>query len=173
MALTDEKVKAAKSNPTVSINFEVNGVRHALVIEPRETLLEVLRNRLGLMGTKLSCDVQVCGVCTVLLDGMPVSACTVLAYEARGREVLTIEGLAQGEELHPIQEAFIEGRGFQCGFCTPGMILATKALLAENPDPSIDDIKGYMKGNLCRCTGYRTILDSIQIASRRLRQEHP
>lgn len=155
--------------PTVDIAVTVNGTHHEITIESKETLLELLRNHLGLMGTKLSCDVQVCGVCSVLLDGKVVSACTVLAYEAHNREVLTIEGLAHGEQLHPIQEAFIEHRGFQCGFCTPGMIITTKALLDENPNPTVEEIKSYMKGNLCRCTGYRMIIESIEAVAQKLR----
>jgi carbon-monoxide dehydrogenase small subunit len=147
------------------ISLRVNGRPHDLVIEPRETLLDVLRNRLGLTGTKLSCDVQVCGACTVLVDGLAVSACTVLAYEARGRDVLTIEGVADGETLHPLQQAFIDHAAFQCGYCTPGMILAAKALLAETPRPTTDQIKHYMRGNICRCTGYKKILEAIIAAS--------
>jgi aerobic-type carbon monoxide dehydrogenase small subunit (CoxS/CutS family) len=121
----------ALARPTIQISLKVNGRPYDLTIEPRETLLEVLRNRLGLTGTKLSCDVQVCGACTVLLDDLPVSACTLLAYEARGREVLTIEGLADGDRLHPLQQAFIDHAALQCGSCTPGMILAAKSLLDE------------------------------------------
>jgi carbon-monoxide dehydrogenase small subunit len=131
-------------------------------------LIELIRDRLGLTGTKKSCDVQVCGACTVLLNGRPVSACTLPAFEARHASVLTIEGMASGETLHPIQAAFIEHSGFQCGFCTPGMVLATKALLDENPTPSEEEIKHYMRGNLCRCTGYKRILEAITTAARRL-----
>jgi len=155
--------------PTVEISLLVNGVPNTLRVEPRETLLEVLRNHLGLMGTKLSCDVEVCGACSVLLNGKVVSSCTVLAYEARNGQVLTIEGLGDGNTLHPIQEAFIEHRGVQCGFCTPGMVLTTKALLEENPTPSTGQIKSYMRGNLCRCTGYRPILESIEAAAQKLK----
>jgi carbon-monoxide dehydrogenase small subunit len=115
---------------------------------------------------------QVCGACTVLLNGRPVSACTMLAFEARNASLLTIEGMAQGEALHPIQEAFIEHGGLQCGFCTPGMILAAKALLDENPAPTEEEVKHYMRGNLCRCTGYKRILESIMVAARRLAQTH-
>jgi carbon-monoxide dehydrogenase small subunit len=153
------------ARPTMRISMSVNGRPHDLVIEPRETLLDVLRNRLGLTGTKLSCDVQVCGACTVLVDGLAVSACTVLAYEARGREVLTIEGVADGETLHPLQQAFIDHAAFQCGYCTPGMILAAKALLAKTPRPTADQIKHYMRGNICRCTGYKKILEAIIAAA--------
>ncbi len=124
-----------------------------------------MRYRLGLAGTKLSCDVQVCGACTLLVDGLPVSSCTYLAYEARGRQVLTIEGLADGDRLHPLQQAFIDHSGFQCGYCTPGMILAAKSLLDSTPRPPVDEIKHYLRGNICRCTGYKKILEAIVSAS--------
>jgi carbon-monoxide dehydrogenase small subunit len=152
----------------IPIRFTINGHEQQLAVEPHETLIELIRDRLGLTGTKKSCDMQVCGACTVLLDGRPVSACTMLAFEARNADLLTIEGMAQGDVLHPIQEAFIEQSGFQCGFCTPGMILATKALLDENPTPDENEIKHYMRGNICRCTGYKRILESIVAASNRL-----
>jgi aerobic carbon-monoxide dehydrogenase small subunit len=140
-----------------------------LDIQPNETLADVLRNRLGLTGTKVSCDVQVCGACTVLVDGLPVSTCTYLAYEARERNVLTIEGLsAPGQELHPLQQAFLAENAFQCAFCTPGVILAAKSLLDENPNASRAEIIAYMEGNLCRCTGYKPILAAIQRVQRAL-----
>jgi carbon-monoxide dehydrogenase small subunit len=157
----------------MQISMRVNGRAYDVVIEPRETLLDVLRAKLGLTGTKLSCDVQVCGACTVLLDGLAVSACTVLAYEARGRDVLTIEGVADGETLHPLQQAFIDHGAFQCGYCTPGMILAAKALLAENPRPTTDEIKHYMRGNICRCTGYKKILEAIIAAAQVMAAQAP
>ena len=144
------------------LRTRVNGRPVEVVIQPQETLAEVLRERLHLTGTKVSCDVQVCGACTVLLDGLPVSACTLLAYETRERDVLTIEGLSHGEELHPLQRAFIDENGFQCGFCTPGMILAAKSLLETKPDASEGEIRAYMDGNICRCTGYKPILAAIQ-----------
>ncbi len=152
----------------IPIHLTVNGRPQDLVVEPHETLIELIRDRLGLTGTKKSCDMQVCGSCTVLLDGQPVSSCTMLAFEARHTSLLTIEGLAQGEELHPIQEAFIECGGFQCGFCTPGMILTAKALLDEMPTPSEEEIKHYMRGNICRCTGYKRILEAVVTAAQRL-----
>jgi carbon-monoxide dehydrogenase small subunit len=152
------------------LSFTVNGRPQALAIEPRDTLLEVLRERLELTGTKKSCDVQVCGTCTVLLDGLPVSACTTLAYEARGRAVTTIEGLADGETLHPLQDAFIEHAAAQCGFCTGGMILAALALLRESPAPSRDEIKRHLSGNICRCTGYKKILEAVEDAASRMRE---
>ena len=135
-------------------------------IEPRETLAEVLRARCRLTGVKLSCEAQVCGSCTVLVDGLPVSACTYLAYEVRGRRVTTIEGLAdESGRLHPLQQAFLDNFSFQCGFCTPGMILAAKALLDEKPDVTDAEIIAHMDGNLCRCTGYLPILKAIRQAS--------
>ena len=153
----------------LQISLKVNGKEHEVNVEPRETLLEVIRDRLGLTGTKLSCDMEVCGACTVLLDGRPVSSCTTLAFEARGKEVMTIEGLASDGKLHPLQEAFLERGGLQCGFCTPGMILTAKTLLEENPDPTEEEIKEYMHGNLCRCTVYQMIVESIMAASEKMR----
>jgi carbon-monoxide dehydrogenase small subunit len=150
---------------TFELQTRINGRPVTLPIEPQETLAEVLRERLQLTGTKVSCDVQVCGACTVLLDGLPVSACTLLAYETRGRDVLTIEGMAEtADKLHPLQQAFVDENGFQCGFCTPGMILSAKSLLDTRPDASEDEIREYMDGNICRCTGYRPILAAIQRA---------
>jgi carbon-monoxide dehydrogenase small subunit len=153
----------------VAVRFRLNGKEHEIEVEPRELLIDVLRRRFGLTGTKRSCDVQVCGACTVLVDGRPVSSCTYLAVEARGRDVLTIEGLAVDGRLHPLQEAFIEHGGFQCGFCTPGMILAAKALLDRHPDPDREEIVHFMEGNICRCTGYKSILESIEAAARKMR----
>ena len=150
----------------MKLSFNLNGRPTETEYEDCETLAEVLRERLNLTGTKISCEVQVCGACTVLVDGLPVSSCTLLAYEARGRYVVTIEGLAKPDgTLHPIQQAFIDEFAFQCGFCTPGMILAAKALLDENPKPSRDEIIHYMDGNICRCTGYISIVRAIQKAA--------
>lgn len=147
----------------MKIAFQLNGAPVDLEIQPRETLAEMLRARCRLTGVKLSCEAQVCGACTVLVNGLPVSACTYLAYEARGKRVLTIEGLAESpEKLHPLQQAFLDNFAFQCGFCTPGMILAAKALLDENPRPTREEIIAYMDGNLCRCTGYLAIVKSIE-----------
>ncbi len=157
----------APAQPHFLLRMTVNGEHTEHLIEPAETLAEVLRERMHLTGAKISCDMQVCGACTVLVDGLPVSACTYLAYEARGRHVLTIEGLAAHDgPLHPLQQAFIDENGFQCGFCTPGMILAAKSLLDCNPDASEAEIISYMEGNLCRCTGYRPIVHAIQAAQR-------
>jgi len=150
----------------VKLSFKLNGRPVETECEAQETLAEVLRDDLNLTGTKISCEVQVCGTCTVLVDGLPVSACTLLAYEVRNRDVLTIEGLARPDgTLHPIQQAFIDEFAFQCGFCTPGMILAAKALLDENPKPTEADIVHYMDGNICRCTGYVPIIRAIQRAA--------
>lgn len=148
-------------NGTIPIELTVNGREVSLEIPPQMTLLDLLRDRLSLKGVKRSCDLQVCGACTILVDGHAVSSCTYLAYEARGADVLTIEGLADGNTLHPMQQAFIDNGAFQCGFCTPGMILAAKSLLDETPRPSEEKVKEYMEGNICRCTGYRKILEAI------------
>jgi carbon-monoxide dehydrogenase small subunit len=150
----------------LSLSFTLNGRLQELEVEPHELLLDVVRDRLGLTGVKRSCDVQVCGACTLLVDGRPVSACTTLAFEVRGRSVLTIEGLAEKGKLHPLQQAFIDHGGFQCGFCTPGMILAAKALLDENPQPTEPELKHFMHGNICRCTGYKKIIESIMAAAK-------
>jgi aerobic carbon-monoxide dehydrogenase small subunit len=153
------------------IGFTLNGKPVNLEIEPRETLAEVLRGRCRLTGVKVSCESQVCGSCTVLVDDLPVSACTFLAYEARGKGVTTIEGLTdESGRLHPLQQAFLDHFAFQCGFCTPGMILAAKALLDENPDASDLEIVADMNGNLCRCTGYLPILKAIRQAVTALRE---
>ena len=154
---------------TIPISFTLNGKLEEIDVEPRDLLLDVVRNRFGLTGAKRSCDMQVCGACTVLIDGGPVSACTTLAFEVRGRSVLTIEGLAENGKLHPLQQAFIRYGGFQCGFCTPGMILASKALLDENPNPTDAELKHFMRGNICRCTGYKKIMDSIKAAAKQMR----
>ena len=159
--------------PTVRLALTVNGAPVEIDVETAALLLDVLRERLGLTGTKRSCDAQVCGACTVLLDGLPVSSCTVLAWEARGRELQTIEGLAREGRLHPVQEAFLEASAFQCGFCTPGMILSTVALLAEHPDASPETARAWLRGNICRCTGYASILDALRLAQRRLREPAP
>lgn len=153
------------------IALVVNGKPVEAEIEPRELLLDFLRQRLGLMGAKRSCDVQVCGSCTVLLDGEPVSGCSTLAYEARDRQVLTIEGLADAGRLHALQEAFIEHAAVQCGFCTSGMILTSLELLREVPAPVPEQVRSHLKGNLCRCTGYRRIIDAVVDAGRRLADE--
>ena len=148
-----------------TVNFIVNGQKVRLVLEGSETLLECLRDQVGLTGTKKGCDQGDCGACTVLIDGRPVNSCLVLAAEVAGREITTIEGLAQGDKLHPLQQAFIEHNAIQCGFCTPGMILTSLALLNEIPNPSEEEIRRYLQGNLCRCTGYSKIVEAIQAAA--------
>ncbi len=145
----------------VAIELVVNGVPRRLVVEPRETLAEVLRDRLDLRGAKVSCDAQVCGACTVLVDALPVSGCTFLAVDADGRRVGTVEGLATDGELSPLQQAFIDQAAFQCGFCTPGMLMAATALLEEQPHPSRDDVVHGLEGNICRCTGYEPIIAAV------------
>jgi len=148
------------------IAFSVNGLRHEADVEPRQLLVYFLREGLGLKGTNVGCDTSSCGACTVLLDGESVKSCTVLAVQADGREVTTIEGLASGEELHPVQQAFHEKHGLQCGYCTPGFVMATVSLLAENPDPSEAEIREGLEGNLCRCTGYDNIVEAVQAAAK-------
>lgn len=143
------------------VSICVNGVDRTLEVEPWMTLLEAVRD-LDYTGAKLSCDIQVCGACTLLLDGKPVSACSVLAVDADGHQVLTIEGLAQGDTLHPLQEAFMEHGALQCGYCTSGFILTAKAMLEENPRPSDDQIRSYMGGNFCRCGCYQEILEAVR-----------
>jgi aerobic carbon-monoxide dehydrogenase small subunit len=156
----------------IALNFHLNGKPVEIECEAEETLAEVLRNQLNLNGTKISCEVQVCGACTVLVNDLPVSACTYLAYEAQGKSVTTIEGLEKPDgTLHPIQQAFIDDFAFQCGFCTPGMIMSAKALLDENPTPSREEIIHHMDGNICRCTGYVPIVAAIQRAAQTMSRD--
>ncbi len=158
---------------TLQLHFHLNGKAMEVECEAQETLAEVLRNRLNLNGTKVSCEVQVCGACTVLVNGLPVSSCTQLAYEVRGKQVITIEGLEKPDgTLHPIQQAFIDEFAFQCGFCTPGMIMSAKALLDENPKPTRDEIIHHMDGNICRCTGYLPIVNAVQRAAEVMAKEN-
>lgn len=145
-----------------TVSLRVNGVERKVEVEPRTTLLEMVRGELGLTGAKLGCDIQVCGACTLLLDGKPVSACSVLAVDAEGSEVLTIEGLGDRNSLHPLQEAFMEFGALQCGYCTSGFILTAKALLDESPKPSEQQIKDYLGGNFCRCGCYQEIVQAIK-----------
>jgi len=149
----------------VTIHTVVNGRPHDLDVAPHALLLDVLRDTLDLKGAKRSCDTQVCGACTVLVDGLAVSACTYLAVEADGRSVLTVEGLAEGESLHPLQRAFVEAGAVQCGFCTSGMLLTAKAMLSEHDRPTRADVLHYLRGSLCRCTGYRKIVDAVLAAA--------
>ena len=147
------------------LRFKVNGKAVRVLVEPRTTLAELLRDRLNLTGTKVVCNHGECGCCTVLLDGKAVYSCHLLALDAEGKHVITIEGLMEGEKLHPIQEAFIEKDGLQCGFCTPGQIMAARALLMKHPKPTIEQVKEGMSGNLCRCSAYPNIIDSVMAAA--------
>ena len=144
-----------------SVELKVNGEEYEVAVAPNQTLLETLRDDLHLTGTKEGCDMGSCGACTVLLDGKPVLACLILASAAKGKEIQTIEGLAQGETLHPLQKAFHEKGAVQCGYCSPGMIMAGKALLDHHPHPTKDEAKEAISGNICRCTGYTKIVDAI------------
>ena len=152
------------------IQLHVNGQTRDLVVRPAFTLLDVLRDQLGLTGAKRGCGLGACGACTVLLDGRPAAACLTLAVEAADQEILTIEGLAEGGVLHPVQEAFVESGAVQCGFCTPGMVLSAKTLLDRCPNPKPEDIREALAGNVCRCTGYVKIIDAVTIAARRMRE---
>jgi len=153
------------------LNLTVNGEPHQLFVEPKRLLVEVLRDDLGLTGTKRGCNSSSCASCTVLLDGKAVKSCSILALQANGRNITTIEGLADGLSLHPIQQSFIDHWAFQCGFCTSGQIMAAKALLDENPTPTTEEVKLAMDGHLCRCTGYNMIVEAILDAAQRLQQE--
>src|SRR5258708_478947 len=144
------------------VSFSVNGASHELDLEPRELLLYVRRDRLGLTGTHVGCDTSSCGACTVLVDGEAVKSCTVLGVQADGAQITTIEGLATDGELHPVQQAFHEQHALQCGFCTPGMVLATVSLLQRNPSPSEAEARKALEGDLCRCTGYQNIVKAVQ-----------
>ncbi len=152
------------------IRITVNGKVYELSVRPHATLLEIIREDLGLTGTKEGCAVGECGACTVIMNGKTVNACLVLAPEADGKEITTIEGLAQGDKLDPVQQAYYEIGGLQCGFCTPGMIMSTKALLGETPEPTDQEIRKGLEGNFCRCTGYTKIFESVREASRKSRR---
>jgi carbon-monoxide dehydrogenase small subunit len=150
----------------MKVAVTVNGTPHEVDVEPRTLLVYFLREQVGLKGTNVGCDTSSCGACTVLLDGASVKSCTVLAAQADGCEVTTIEGLASGDELHPVQQAFHEQHALQCGFCTPGFVMASVALLDGNPNPSEEEIRSGLEGNLCRCTGYQNIVRAVQSAAR-------
>ena len=147
------------------IALTVNGLRHEAEVEPRDLLVYFLRERLGLTGTNVGCDTSSCGACTILLNGESVKSCTMLAVQADGSAVTTIEGLADNGTLHPVQQAFHEQHGLQCGYCTPGMIMATVSLLEEHPNPSEEEIRSALEGNLCRCTGYQNIVAAVRQAA--------
>jgi len=148
-----------------AVTTTVNGTPRSAAVESRLLLVHFLRETLGLTGTHIGCDTTSCGACTVLLDGTPVKSCTMLAVQADGREIRTVEGLMEGAALHPIQQAFSEKHGLQCGFCTPGMMLTSVALLAENPDPSDEEIRWALSGQICRCTGYQNIVAAVHRAA--------
>jgi carbon-monoxide dehydrogenase small subunit len=148
------------------VSVTINGQERAGDVEPRVLLVDFIRTNLGLTGTHIGCDTTSCGACTVLLDGVPVKSCTVLAVQANGRELKTVEGLASGAELHPVQVGFHEEHGLQCGFCTPGMMLVSAELLDRNPEPTEDEIRWAISGNICRCTGYVNIVKAVQHAAR-------
>src|SRR5579859_877763 len=155
----------------VPISLVVNGRQHEAEVEPRLLLVHFLRDNLGLTGTHVGCDTTNCGACTVLMDGEAVKSCTVLAVQANGHEMTTIEGLAQDSHLHPLQEAFWSEHGLQCGYCTPGMIMASAGLLQRNPDPTVDEIRLGLEGNICRCTGYQNIIKAVQVAAQTMGAE--
>ncbi len=171
-----EEIKDNAGDGSVPVNrvtITVNGERRTADVEPRLLLAHLLRQGLRLTGTHTGCDTTSCGACTVLVDGTPVKSCTMLAVQADGHEVTTVEGLGTASELDPLQEGFSVEHGLQCGFCTPGMMLAAKAFLAENPDPTEDEIRFALSGNFCRCTGYQNIVKSVLWAARKMRGEPP
>jgi aerobic carbon-monoxide dehydrogenase small subunit len=160
-----------QTKPTThEITVTVNGAEHAVEVESRLLLVHLLREKLGLTGTHVGCDTTSCGACTVLVDGVPIKSCTHFAVQVDGRQVKTVEGLANGAELHPIQEGFREEHGLQCGFCTPGMMLVSSVLLEENPEPTEEEIRWALSGNICRCTGYQNIVKSVQWAANKLKE---
>jgi len=147
------------------ITLTINGRSHGVRIDPRRTLVDAIRDDCGQTGTHIGCEHGVCGACTVLVDGEPVRSCLMFAVQADGRQIRTVEGLANGAELHPLQQAFIENHGLQCGYCTPGMVMAASSLLLENPHPTEQDVRLGLEGNLCRCTGYHNIVKSVLAAA--------
>ena len=154
----------------IPLSLTVNGINYAINVEPNRILVDVLRDVLGLTGTKKSCSEGECGACTVIMDGKPVASCLVLAVDADKKSITTIEGLADGEDLHPLQVSFVRNGGIQCGYCTPGMIMSSKALLDENPDPTTHEVRTAISGNLCRCTGYQQIVDSVMAAAKAMKK---
>jgi aerobic-type carbon monoxide dehydrogenase small subunit (CoxS/CutS family) len=153
------------------LSIVVNGEPHDLFIEPKTLLVTVIREMLGLKGTHQACDSSSCAACTVVIEGKAVKSCSILALQVNGKEVLTVEGLAQGPKLHPIQQAYIDNWAFQCGFCTSGQIMATKAFLDENPDPTREDVQAALDGHICRCTGYNMINEAVRDAAKRLQAQ--
>ncbi len=158
---------------TVQVELRVNGAHRRVEVEPRTTLADALRDKLGLTGTHLGCEHGVCGACTVLLDRRPVRACLLFAVQCRGLDITTIEGLANGDELHPLQRAFVDNFGLQCGFCTPGFIMLAAGALSENPDMPDDELVELLSANLCRCTGYRNIIAAVRQGAHELRAARP
>ncbi|HEX3965439.1 MAG TPA: (2Fe-2S)-binding protein [Trebonia sp.] len=163
--------EATSDIPVRRIRFTINGQKKIAEIEPRLLLSHLIRRGVGLTGTHMGCDTTNCGACTVLVDGRPIKSCTMLAVQVDGRSVQTVEGLASASELHPLQEGFRQEHGLQCGFCTPGMMMAAKGLLDRNPDPTEEDVRWALSGNLCRCTGYQNIVKSVLWAAAKLRTE--
>jgi carbon-monoxide dehydrogenase small subunit len=159
-------IETARGATRLRASITVNGEERSVEVEPRFLLVHFLRETLGLTGTHIGCDTSSCGACTVLLDGTPIKSCTMFAVQADGREITTVEGLMEGGKLHPIQAAFKEEHGLQCGFCTPAMMLVSAALLTENPSPSEEEIRWAISGNICRCTGYQNIVNAVQHAAR-------
>ncbi len=170
--LYSEPIRESASDvPVRRISFTINGLRKTAEVEPRLLLAHLIRYGLQLTGTHTGCDTTNCGACTVLFDGQAVKSCTMLAVQADGHDVQTVEGLATASELHPLQEGFREEHGLQCGFCTPGMMMAAKALLDRNPEPTEEDVRWALSGNLCRCTGYQNIVKSVLWAAAKLRSQ--
>ncbi|KIC94990.1 (2Fe-2S)-binding protein [Flavihumibacter solisilvae] len=155
----------------ITINVKVNGVKYSNTVEPRLLLVHYLRDVLRLTGTHIGCDTSNCGACTIHLNGMATKSCTLLAVQADGMEITTIEGLAKDDQLHPLQEAFRECHGLQCGFCTPGMIMTAADLLQHNPNPNEEEIRTALEGNLCRCTGYHNIVKAVEFAATKMKKE--
>ena len=160
----------SESAQLVPVTVTVNGKIYEREVEPRLLLVEFIREALGLTGTHIGCDTSFCGACTIIVDGDAIKSCTLLAVQADGSEILTVEGLERDGELHPLQQAFSQNHGLQCGFCTPGMLMSSLALLADNPDPDIKDIRKQLGGNVCRCTGYQNIIKSVLDAAKNLRE---
>ena len=169
MTIAEERMEEAEVGPLYKVRVTVNGALHEAEVEARLLLVHFLRENLRLTGTHIGCDTTNCGACTVLLEGRAVKSCTVLAVQADGREIQTVEGLASNGNLHPIQQGFIDEHGLQCGFCTPGMMMTSVALLQENANPTEDEIRHAIAGNLCRCTGYVNIVKAIQNAAQKTR----
>jgi len=173
MVYADRGDETAAQVPMRRIRFTVNGEKKIAEVEPRLLLAHLIRQGLRLTGTHTGCDTTNCGACTVLVDGQAVKSCTMLAVQADGHDIQTVEGLATASELHPLQEGFKEEHGLQCGFCTPGMMMAAKALLERNPDPTEEEVRWALSGNLCRCTGYQNIVKSVLWAAGKLRAQAP